>query len=247
MVRFEVCVDSVDGALTAEEAGAARIELCCALSEGGLTPSAGALHAVRATTSIDTRALIRPRGGDFVYDRHEVRAMLRDIEVALEAGAHGVVIGALTPDGDVDRAVCRRLVAAAGGRPVTFHRAFDMARRPREALEAVIDVGAERLLTSGQEESAADGVPLIAELVRIAGDRLAVMPGGGITADNVARIVATTGAREVHVSAGATVDGPARFRNERVRLGGRPRDEFTRRTTGASVLAAIMAAAPRSR
>lgn len=243
-VRFEVCVETVDGAVVAAAADANRIELCSALSVGGLTPSSGTLQTVRAAAAIDTHVLIRPRAGDFVYDHHEVRAMLRDIQIAAECGARGVVIGALTPDGDVDEAVCRRLMSAAAGLSVTFHRAFDLTRRPREALEAIIELGAERLLTSGQESSALEGAPLIAELVATAAGRLTIMPGGGITDRNVARILELTGAREVHVSAGSTVDGPVRHRSARVTLGAGSRtDEFARRVTSGSTLAAIMAAA----
>jgi copper homeostasis protein len=245
-VRVEVCVDSVEGARVAAEAGADRIELCGALAEGGLTPSAGLLHTVLATTCIDTRVLIRPRGGDFVYDESEVQVMLRDIAVAAEAGAQGVVIGALNPDGDVDTVVMRRLVAGAAGLPVTVHRAFDLARQPHEALEAAIELGAERLLTSGQAPSALEGADLIAELVQAAGDRLVIMPGGGINDRTVARVLELTGVHEVHTSAGATVDGPARFRNPRVNLGGTGRsDEFSRRVTDRSILAAVLAAAKR--
>jgi copper homeostasis protein len=233
-------VDSAAGAVAAAEGGADRVELCCALFEGGLTPSAGAIAATVAAAPIDVHVLIRPRGGDFIYDRYEVDAMLRDLEVAAEAGARGVVLGALTPDGDVDRALCERLVKAAGGLSVTFHRAFDMAREPFDALEAVIDLGAGRLLTSGQDASALEGAPLIAELVRAAGDRLVVMPGGGITDRNVARVVELTGASEVHCSARTTVDSAARHRNGRPAMGGALRpEEFTRRTTSADAVAAI--------
>jgi copper homeostasis protein len=240
-VRFEVCVDATEGVLAARDAGADRVELCCALREGGLTPSTGAIEeALRAAGNLAVHVLIRPRGGDFVYSRHEVSVMRRDIEVAVGLGAHGVVLGALTADGDVDPDTCRQLLASTGGRSVTFHRAFDMARRPHDALRAVLDLGVDRLLTSGQERSAMDGAPLIAELVTLAGDRLVVMPGGGITAHNVARLLDRTGAREIHFSARSTVDSPARHRNPRVALGP---DEFTRHGTSRSAIEAILAAA----
>lgn len=242
-MRFEVCVDGVDGVLAAQAAGAHRVELCSALSEGGLTPSAGLLATALDAATIDVNVLIRPRGGDFVYDRHEVRAMRRDIEAVAAAGAHGIVIGALTEDGDVDTAVCRELLSGAGGLSVTFHRAFDMARRPREALAAVVDLGADRLLTSGQEASAVDGAPLIAELVVAAGDDLVVMPGGGVTAANIRRLLAATGAREVHFSARTTVDSPARHRNPRVAMGAAGTDEYTRRRTSQAAIESLIAAA----
>jgi len=243
-VRFEVCVDGVDGALAAQEAGADRVELCCALSEGGLTPSAGTVETLRAASTIDVHVLIRPRGGDFSYDRYEVRAMLSDIETAMRLGAHGVVIGALTEDGDVDVPLCRRLVSAADGLSVTFHRAFDLTRRPLDALEAVIDLGADRLLTSGQERSALDGAPLIADLVRIAADRVIVMPGGGVTAANVGRLLDLTGAREIHFSARTVAASPARHRNTRVAMGSTPgTDEFARLRTSRAAIESIVAAA----
>ncbi|MCW6004223.1 copper homeostasis protein CutC [Micromonospora sp. CPCC 205371] len=240
-MRFEVCVDGVDGVLAAQAAGADRVELCSALSEGGLTPSAGliatALDAATSNgTSIDVNVLIRPRGGDFIYDRHEILAMRRDIETVAAAGAHGIVIGALTADGDVDAAVCRELLSEAGDLSVTFHRAFDMARRPHEALAAVIDLGADRLLTSGQEASAVDGAPLIAELVAAAADRLIVMPGGGVRAANIRRLLAVTGAREVHFSARTTVDSSAPHRDSRLTMGAH------RRTSRAAIEALIAAA-----
>ncbi|GAA4681834.1 copper homeostasis protein CutC [Phytohabitans rumicis] len=243
LFAVEVCVDSVSGVLAAQEAGADRVELCCALFEGGLTPSTGLIEAAREAAPIGVNVLIRPRGGDFIYDSYEVRAMLRDIEVAASSGANGVVLGALTPDGDVDVPLCRQLMAAAGGLSVTFHRAFDMARRPLDALEAVIDLGVDRLLTSGQEASALEGTPLIAELVAAAGDRVVVMAGGGITERNVARILSQTGVREVHFTARATVDSPARYRNTRVAMGGALRaEEYTHRRTSPSAIESIIAA-----
>lgn len=237
-------MDDVAGVVSAREAGADRVELCCALFEGGLTPSAGTVETVRAVEGIDVNVLIRPRGGDFIYDRYEVRAMLRDVAIAAESGVHGVVVGALTEDGDVDVPLCRRLVKAAGGLSVTFHRAFDVARRPFEALEAIVGLGADRLLTSGQESSALEGAPLIADLVAAAGDRLIVMPGGGVNERNVRRILDLTGAGEVHFSARAAEESPARHRNPRVAMGGALRtEEYARRRTSPAAIAAVRAAA----
>jgi copper homeostasis protein len=233
----EVCVDTVAGALAAQEGGADRIELCAALRTGGLTPSAGLLDEVLAVTSIPVHVLIRPRDGDFLYDRHDVSAMTRDVGFAARRGAHGVVVGALTADGDVDTDTCGRLLDAAEGLPVTFHRAFDLARRPLHALDAVLGLGADRLLTSGQEATALDGAPLIADLVRAAGDRLTVMAGGGITADTVAGLLAATGVTEVHFSARAAAPSAARHRNTRLALG-----DYTRHTTDRATIEAILAA-----
>jgi copper homeostasis protein len=241
-VRAEVCVDTVAGALAAEEAGADRIELCAALGTGGLTPSAGLIGEVLAATALPVHVLIRPREGDFVYDRREVSVMVRDVEAAVRVGAHGVVVGALTAAGDLDVDACRRLFDAAGGRPVTVHRAFDLARDPFGALDAVLGLGADRLLTSGQEATALDGAPLIAGLVRAAGDRLTVMAGGGITAGNVARVVRETGVTEIHFSARTTVDSAARHRNPRVTLS-TPDGDRTRRVTDPATIRAILKAA----
>lgn len=237
-------MDEVAGVLAARQAGADRVELCCALSEGGLTPSAGLIEAVRAVPGIEVNVLIRPRGGDFVYDRHEARAMLRDIEIAAGLGVDGVVIGALTEDGDVDVPLCRELRAAAAGLSVTFHRAFDMCRQPLDALAAIIGLGADRLLTSGQEATALAGAPLIAKLVAAAGDRLVVMPGGGITDRNARQLIDLTGVSEIHFSARTAVTSPMRHRNPRVSMGGAPgADEYGRRRTSAAAISAIMSAA----
>jgi copper homeostasis protein len=157
---------------------------------------------------------------------------------------HGVVVGALTEDGDVDVELCRRLVKAAEGLSVTFHRAFDMAQRPFDALEAVADLGVDRLLTSGQESSALEGAPLIAELVTAAAGRVVVMPGGGITERNVRRILDQTGAGEIHFSARAATQSPARHRNTRVAMGGALRtEEYARRRTSPAAIEAVVSAA----
>lgn len=244
MTLFEVCVDSAEGARAARDAGAHRVELCCALLEGGLTPSPGLLGTTLETApGIEVNVLIRPRGGDFVYDAREVRAMVSDIATASAMGAHGVVIGALTADGDVDMGICRELVDAAAGLSVTFHRAFDMARDPFAALESLVELGADLVLTSGQEASALQGAPLLAQLVEAAGNRIRIMPGAGVTRHNARRILDLTGARDLHFSASATEDGPMRHRNPRPAMGGRLRgDEFARRVTSVTEIRAIVAA-----
>jgi copper homeostasis protein len=168
--------------------------------------------------------------------------MVRDVRAVARSGAHGVVVGALTAGGDLDVDTCRRLLDAAGGLPVTVHRAFDLAREPFRALDAILDLGADRLLTSGQEATALDGAPLIAGIVRAAGDRLVTMAGGGITAHNVARVVAATGVPEIHFSARTTVDSAARHRNPRVTLSAADGDH-ARRVTDHATIEAILAAA----
>lgn len=246
-MRYEVCVDSVDGALAAQRAGAHRVELCAALFDGGLTPTLGTVETTLAAVSgIGVQVIIRPRGGDFVYGPYEVSAMERDVRAVRAAGVNGVVIGALTPAGEVDRVVIERLMVAAGGLSVTFHRAFDMAADPHATLEELIDLGVDRVLTSGQEASALDGGPLIAELVAQAGSRIGVMAGGGVTERNASRIVAATGVPELHFTALVDEPSPAVHRNPRPHLGGAlRRPEYARQATSADRITAIMAAALR--
>ncbi len=180
MNTFEICIDSVEGAVAAEEAGADRVELCSALFDGGLTPSLGTIEtALRAVSRIRVHVIVRPRAGDFIYSPFEIEAMERDVRAAVAAGAHGIVIGALTAEGDVDVPTTRRLIAAAGDASTTFHRAFDMTRDPHAALEQLIELGVHRVLTSGQEVSVLEGAPLIADLVRRAAGRIVIMPAVG--------------------------------------------------------------------
>ncbi len=215
---IEVCLDSAESARAAADGGADRVELCAGLVEGGITPSAGMIATTRQHIDIGLQVMIRPRGGDFCYSDLEADCMLRDVELARDLGADGVVLGCLTPDGTVDRALTARLIAAAAPLPVTFHRAFDMTREPAAALEALIELGIERLLTSGQEGSAIEGLELIAELIEQAGDRIVIMPGCGITPRNLHRVLAT-GAREVHVVGTELETSPMRFRNPRCFMG----------------------------
>ncbi|WP_149263162.1 copper homeostasis protein CutC [Actinomadura sp. K4S16] len=244
-LTYEICIDDVAGAVAAEKAGAQRVELCAALFDGGLTPTLGTVRAaLAAVSSIRVHVIIRPRGGDFIFDEHEVAAMEHDVALVREAGAHGVVIGALTPEGAVDRPVVERLMAAAGGLPVTFHRAFDMAADPFGTLDLLADLGVARVLTSGQDVSALEGAPLIAELVRHAGDRIIVMPGGGVTDRNVARVVAATGAREIHFAALSEAPSPAVHRNPYPFMGGElRRPEYQRLVTTSDGIASVIRAA----
>ena len=198
---LEIAANSVVSALAAQEGGAGRVELCTALELGGLTPSHAQIAQARERLRILLYVLIRPRAGDFLYSNLECETMQRDIETCAALGCDGVVLGVLDADGDVDMARCRGLVAAAGKLGVTFHRAFDLSRDPARALEDVIALGCERVLTSGAQPSAVEGVVLIRALVAQAAGRLAVMPGAGITPHNIAVLAAATGAREFHASA----------------------------------------------
>lgn len=243
-LTYEICIDSTAGAIAAAAAGASRIELCSALFEGGITPSLGLIETTLATVkSIRVHVLIRARGGDFIYDEHEVAAMVRDIQAVRAARAHGVVIGALTPAGEVDLATMDRLLAAAGPMQITFHRAFDMVAEPRETLETLVRLGCHRILTSGQESSALEGAPLIADLVRQAGGRITVMAGGGITPRNAARIARATGVREMHFAALVPTASATVFRNPRTFMGDSLRQsEYVRTVTSRDVIEATMAA-----
>ncbi len=215
-LQLEICANAFASALAAQAGGADRIELCENLGEGGCTPSFGTLSMTRDHLRIPLYVLIRPRAGDFLYDARETELMLRDVEQCRRLGCDGVVIGALDADGGVDLNVCRELIAAARGMGVTFHRAFDAARDPRQALEDIIALGCERVLTSGAATSAEQGGAAIAAAVRQSSGRIAVMAGAGISAGNVAALVAMTGVRQVHASARGTTRSGMRHRNERL-------------------------------
>ncbi|MBN8923352.1 MAG: copper homeostasis protein CutC [Rhodanobacter sp. 68-29] len=209
---LEVAANSVASALAAQAGGAGRVELCAALELGGLTPSQATIAMARERLRIPLYVLIRPRAGDFLYDELECEAMRRDIETCAALGCDGVVLGMLDAEGDVDLPRCRALIDAAGSMGVTFHRAFDLARDPRRALEDAIALGCERVLTSGGQASALEGAPLIRELLAQAADRIAVMPGAGVTPGNLAALADATGAREFHASAKRQLDSGMRHR-----------------------------------
>jgi copper homeostasis protein len=217
---IEVCANSALSCVEAEAGGAKRVELCAAIPEGGVTPSYGEIKTARALApSIDINIIIRPRGGDFLYSPAEIQSMLYDIALAREIGLHGVALGCLTREGDVDVNLLNRLAVAARPLSVTFHRAFDVCRDPFTALKQIIDAGCDRILTSGQQPDAVQGIPLIAELVERAGRQLIIMPGCGVRPDNIARIEAETGALEFHTSARIILSGGMEYRNEKVPMG----------------------------
>jgi copper homeostasis protein len=238
---FEICVDSVAGALAAQTGGAQRVELCDNLLEGGTTPSAGALALARQHLTIGLNVIIRPRGGDFCYSDLEFAVMQYDITQAKQLGANGIVIGLLKPDGAIDKTRTAQLVEIARPLTVTFHRAFDMARDPHQALEDLIALGIDRVLTSGQEESGLEGLDLITALVQQANGRIIVMPGGGINERNLKKIVTQSGVREVHMTARREIDSRMTYRNTRAFMGGALRPpEFTRLETDAGRVKALV-------
>ncbi|XP_033005818.1 copper homeostasis protein cutC homolog isoform X1 [Lacerta agilis] len=217
---MEVCVDSVESAVNAERGGAGRLELCANLMEGGTTPTIGLLQVVKQCTRVPVFVMIRPRGGDFLYSDREVEVMKADIRLAKQHGADGLVFGALTEDGRVDTELCTALLAASRPLPVTFHRAaFDMVYDPLAALETLISMGFERVLTSGCDSSVLEGLPLIKRLTEQAKGRIVVVPGGGITERNLQRILEGSGASEFHCSARSVKDSGMKFRNPYATMG----------------------------
>jgi copper homeostasis protein len=218
-ILVEVCVDSVASTIAAERGGAARVELCGSLIEGGITPSAGLIEGARAAASIAIHIMIRPRGGDFYYDDDEFQTMQRDIALAKQLGANGVVFGILDVNGNVDVARTRQLADLARPLAVTFHRAFDMSPDPFRALDDVCAAGIDRVITSGGEPTSLEGQKTIALLVQQAGDRIIVMPGAGIKPENVRSLVDRTGVTEVHVGLRSAVASPMLHRNPRVTMG----------------------------
>jgi copper homeostasis protein len=220
-ITIEVCIDSVQSAIAAQQGGANRVELCDNLFEGGTTPSAGAIAIARKHINIGLHVMIRPRGGDFFYSDIEFDCMKKDIQVAKDLGADGVVFGLLTKDGQIDKARTRELAELASPLQVTFHRAFDMTADPVQALEDIISIkGITRLLTSGQEKSAYEGAELIAQLITQAKGRIIIMPGAGVYERNIQKIRQLTGAQEFHVTGYKTVQSQMAYRNPTIFMGG---------------------------
>jgi copper homeostasis protein len=240
IMTLEICAGSIDSAIAAAQGGAQRIELCSALADGGITPSAGLIRRAMAIGGIDVNVLIRPREGDFLYTAEEVEVMEHDVRLCASYGCNGVVIGALTPQGDVDVDACRRLVAAAGSMEVTFHRAFDLCRDPFDALETIISLGCTRILTSGQAPSALEGAEMLSRLVEKAAGRIIILAGGGVSPDNAGSIVRRCRVTELHASARTTVASSMAFRRADVAMGAPGSDEYSRKTTSPEIVAAIL-------
>ncbi|GAA4442786.1 copper homeostasis protein CutC [Pontibacter saemangeumensis] len=213
-LALEICIDSVASALAAERGGAQRVELCDYLVGGGTTPSAGMIAVVRRHIQISLHVLIRPRRGDFLYSEEEFEVMKRDIAVCRELGADGVVIGMLKADGTIDMDRTRELIALAQPLSVTFHRAFDLTPDPYKALDDLLQLEVQRLLTSGQQETALQGVDLIRELQERAKGKLIIMPGSGVNPGNVREIIARTGVNEVHASVRRKVESEMVYRKD---------------------------------
>lgn len=245
MISFEVCANSITSALAAQKGGAVRIELCDNLIEGGTTPSAGQITMARKLLHIKLYVLIRPRGADFLYSDVEFETMLADVRHCIEAGCDGIVTGLLKADGTIDIERSTELVRLAKqwGLGATFHRAFDMCVDQSKALEDIIEMGYERVLTSGGKSTALEGARHIADLIKQAAGRITIMPGSGITEINVADLVNFTGATEIHGSAQARVKSQMQYVNDHIVMGNNYGDEYAVDVTSVDRVRKIIAKA----
>ena len=223
-MTIEVCAYSLESCINAQAGGAGRIELCGGLGEGGTTPSAGLIEIVRKHIDIKLFVMIRPRGGDFVYDFFEEEIMKKDILLAKSLGADGVVLGILQADGQVDIARTKALVDLASPMKVTFHRAFDLAADPSKALKAIIETGAERILTSGQKPTALEGIQLLKQLSKEAHGKIEIMAGGGVNHHNAAQLK-EAGVHSLHLTAKAFRPGRQKFFPDGISMAGEIPDE----------------------
>ncbi len=214
----EICASSVQSAINAEKAGANRIELCDNLYEGGTTPSYGSLILIRELLKIDINVLIRPRGGDFLYNDFEIEIMKKDIQLAKEIGVNGIVAGILTINGEVDKKKMVEMVELAFPMPVTFHRAFDYTQDPSRALHDIIEIGCSRILTSGQKNQAIEGKELIRDLIEESDNNIIIMPGSGINFNNIEELATFTNAEEFHFSAKSILKSKMEYQSKNIGL-----------------------------
>ncbi len=228
MIRLEICANSLTAALAAQNGGAYRVELCDNLKEGGTTPSFAHIALARKYLTIKLYPIIRPRGGDFLYSDLELETMKTDIVQCRDLGCDGVVFGILKKDGQIDKERCLELKQAAGNMGTTFHRAFDRCKDPFQALEDLIELGFERILTSGLENTALKGASLISKLIRQANDRIVIMPGAGIRPDNLKQLMQLTGATEFHTTAKSIFKSEMVFKD--VRTGSYEEEFLTEQT-----------------
>ena len=229
-MKTELCAYSVDACRVAARLGVNRVELCASPAEGGVTPSLATIERVAEIEGLDLSAMIRPRGGDFLYSNDEFETMLRDIEHARKGGATGVVFGILTAEGRVDVERTRRLVEAAEGLETTFHRAVDMCEDYEQAVEDIIATGCKRILTSGGYDKAIDGIENISRAVAVSKGRIEIMAGSGVGSTNARELIGV-GVDALHFSAKSTTMGGMKYRNPRISMGGTASvDEFSLRT-----------------
>lgn len=240
---IELCVENTDGLLAAQAGGADRVELCASLLEGGLTPSLGMVREALRVARVPVFVMVRPRGGDFLYSEVEFAAMREDVKILREMGVPGVVFGCLTAEGQIDTARMGALVEAARPMQVTCHRAFDMVPDPAAALEALIALGVDRVLTSGLADSAVEGLDTLRATVEAARGRIKIMACGGLTPETIAPVWRATQADELHFA--ALIDTPSgmRFRNPKIGMGGTDLErEYTNRVTDADLVRRTIAA-----
>jgi len=212
--KLEIIGFNIESCITAQDAGANRIELCASPGEGGTTPSYAFIKTAREKLQIDLYAMVRPRGGDFLYSEEDFEIMKKDIAICKENGCNGIVTGILTKEGKVDKKRCQQLVELAYPLKATFHRAFDRVKDPLEALEDVINSGFERILTSGLKPKAIEGADLLSQLIKQATERIIIIPGSGINSKNIISIAEMTGAREFHSSASVSLKSKMEFVND---------------------------------
>ena len=236
--KFEICANSVESCLAAQEGGADRVELCAGIPEGGTTPSYGEIKLARKLlTKTKLHVIIRPRGGDFLYTPLELERMEEDIRICRELGVDGVVFGCLTEEGEIDREANRRLVELARPMSVTFHRAFDRTADPMKALEDIISLGCNRILTSGQQPKAIDGICLLAQLEKKLKEYplppIQLLAGSGVNEENIRQIFDATGIHEYHFSARVNVVSKMKHYNHEVYMGAKGADESNSLVTSA--------------
>ena len=241
MINLEVCANSLTSALAAQEGGAVRVELCDNLGEGGTTPSHGQIQMARKLLKIKLYVLIRPREGDFLYSDTEFEIIKADVQYCIDAGCDGIVIGILNADGTIDKPRCSELVqmAAKAGLGVTFHRAFDMCVDMYQSLEDIIELGCERILTSGGKSTAIEGANIIAHLIEKANGRIIIMPGSGVDETTVANLIHFTKATEIHSSARKAVKSKMQYHNDHIILSSDP-DEYSIMMTDADKVREII-------
>lgn len=215
-MKLEIIGFNIESCITAQDAGAHRIELCDNPSEGGTTPSYGFIKAAREKLFIELYVMIRPRGGDFLYSDDEFEIMKKDIELCKQSGCDGIVLGMLTPDGYVDKKRCCQLVNYAYPLGVTFHRAFDRTKDPFQSMKDIIEIGFERILTSGLQPKAFDGIEIIKQLILQADDQIIIMPGSGVNSQNITSLAESTGAVEFHSSASMSAISGMKYQNESI-------------------------------
>ena len=243
-MNVEICCGDIESLAEAKRGGATRVELCVALTEGGITPPLSMIRKARELGFREINVLIRPRGGDFCYSEDEVEAMIFDIIHSIRDGATGIVTGILKPDGEIDHQAMSRLMkvikegSERAGRKIsiTFHRAFDMVSNPETALQSAIDLGCDTILTSGLAENAEEGIPMLRKLVELSDNQIKIMAGCGVTPANAKKIIESTGVDLIHSSAKKTKSGRMNFFRHNVAMGNKDRDEFSMSVTDKDIV-----------